>query len=190
MSRDTDWSWKLREATERIKTRHQHIGRKTGAPFLAVVYPPEAEKAVLKEWNTLASTLESEFEFRTVDTLAVTMSVLNDLGCENIVSAMADPMPGSNPESELGVLWTKAVVDQVKDIASGKTNRQLVVFLSQLAALYPVTGPRALMQALWNNDQISLEFPVVVLIPGTLLEPRVYSFVNQREEFMYRGDIL
>ena len=35
-----DWEWKIREAVERIKTRYDHIGRKTGAPFLALVYPP------------------------------------------------------------------------------------------------------------------------------------------------------
>ena len=54
MSPGVDWSWKLREALERVKTRYDHIGRKTGDSFLAVIYPPEAEAAVLKEWKTLA----------------------------------------------------------------------------------------------------------------------------------------
>ena len=40
-----------REAIERIRSRYEHIGRKTGAPFLAVVYPAELETAVLKEWQ-------------------------------------------------------------------------------------------------------------------------------------------
>ena len=47
-----DWRWKIGEAIERIRTRYDYIGRKTGAPFLALVYPPEAEPAVLKEWHT------------------------------------------------------------------------------------------------------------------------------------------
>ena len=31
---EVDWGWKLREATERVRTRYEHIGRKTGAAFL------------------------------------------------------------------------------------------------------------------------------------------------------------
>ena len=48
-----DWQWKLREAVDTIRARYDQIGRKTGAPFLAIVYPPEAEAAVLKEWRVL-----------------------------------------------------------------------------------------------------------------------------------------
>ena len=44
MSGGGDWEWKLREAVERLRTRYEHIGRKTGAPFLAIVYPPEVER--------------------------------------------------------------------------------------------------------------------------------------------------
>jgi hypothetical protein len=65
-----------------------------------------------------------------------------------------------------------------------------VVVLERLAALYPATGPRAVMQALWDSEQSSLDGPVVVLIPGRIEEPRVYAFVNQQRELMYRGDIL
>src|SRR5437899_7891335 len=64
-----DWAWKLREAAERLRTRYDHIGRKTGAPFLAIIYPPEVERSLLKEWHTLAATLEPEFSIRTVDVL-------------------------------------------------------------------------------------------------------------------------
>ena len=46
MTGQSDWQWKLREAVDTIKARYDQIGRKTGAPFLAVVYPPEAEAAV------------------------------------------------------------------------------------------------------------------------------------------------
>jgi len=65
-----------------------------------------------------------------------------------------------------------------------------VIVLKSLAALYPVTGPQMLMQRLWDREQESLEGPVVFLIPGTLTEPRRYSFLNQEDEYMYRGDIL
>ena len=57
-----DWREKLQEGIERVRTRYDTIGRKTGAPFLAIVYPPEAEVAVFKEWRTLVSSLEAEFD--------------------------------------------------------------------------------------------------------------------------------
>lgn len=190
MSAGVDWSWKLREATERRKTRYAYIGRKTGAPFLAIVYPPEAEAAVLKEWHTLLHTLSPGFDVRVIDVLATTMATVQDLGAENIVGVMADPMPGSSPETELGHLWVAATAVKVREEACRPSTGKVVVVLERLAALYPVTGPRAVMQELWGSEQQALEGPVVVLIPGTLVEPRVYSFVNQREEFMYRGDIL
>lgn len=185
-----DWPWKLHEAIDRIKTRYEHIGRKTGAPFLAVVYPPEAETAVLREWHTLLDTLGPEFEVKRIDVLAVTMSVVEDLGGENIVGAMAEPMPGSNPEAELGHMWVSAVAAAVQESARQKTAPKPVIVLERLAALYPAAGPRAVMQALWDSEGPSLDGPVVVLIPGRIEEPRVYVFVNQQPELMYRGDIL
>ena len=190
MNTTVDWSWKLREAIERLKTRYEHIGRKTGAPFLAIVYPPEAEGAVFREWRMLLRTLGSDFDIRSIDVLAATMTTVSDLGADNILNSMNDPMPGSNPEAELGHLWTAAVVARVREEMSKSTHGKLVITLERLAALYPAAGPRAIMQELWGSEQSILEGPVIVLIPGTLTEPRVYFFVNQREEFMYRGDIL
>jgi hypothetical protein len=58
------------------------------------------------------------------------------------------------------------------------------------AALYPVAGPRFLLQQLWDLYSQIIHCPVVVFIPGRLLEQRVYLFLNTKEEFMYRGDIL
>ena len=84
MSQSRDWQGTLREAVEQIKTRYDFIGRQTGASFLGVVYPPEVESAVLREWKTLTSGLGSEFEVRTVDVLAVTMLVVDELGSEAI----------------------------------------------------------------------------------------------------------
>ena len=70
-----DWRWKIGEAIERIRTRYDYIGRKTGAPFLAVLYPPEAELAVLKEWHTQTNALRPEFDVRTIDALDITQKV-------------------------------------------------------------------------------------------------------------------
>lgn len=191
MSEAIDWAWKLREAVDAIKNRYDHIGRKTGAPFLAVVYPPEAETAVLKEWHTMAASLKPEFDIRTIDALAATQAVIDEFGGENIVSSIANPMPGSNPEADLGAMWVAALVAQVKSCATQPPPQgKIVIVLENLAALYPAAGPRDLMQKLWDQEQSFLSGPVVVLIPGTLIEPKVYSFVNARDELMYRGDIL
>ena len=187
-----DWSWKLREALERIRCDYPNIGRKTGAPFLAVVYPPEAESAVLREWRGLSGTLQPDFEVRSVDLLTVTMAVVVRLGAQNIdiVSAIEDPMPGADPEAELGRMWVTAAVSAVREASRAPASGKLVVSLERLAALYPAAGPRAVMQAIWESGQSPLDGPVVVLVPGTLKDARTYSFLNRRDEFMYRGEIL
>ncbi|MBI5514928.1 MAG: hypothetical protein HY909_14225 [Deltaproteobacteria bacterium] len=190
MSGVEDWAWKLREATDRVRTRYQHIGRKTGAPFLAVVYPPESERAVLREWRTLAATLEPEFSIRPVDVLDVTARVVDRFGVSAMVDAMSDPMPGSDPASELCSLWTNAVATEVREAVTRPDAGRPVVVLERMAALYPVSGPRAVMQTLWDGDHAALEGPAILLIPGVLVEARVYRFLGKSEEFMYRGDIL
>jgi hypothetical protein len=192
MNGRVDWRWKLREAIEQIRTRYEHIGRGTGAPFLAVVYPPEAERAVLREWRTLVGSLEPEFDVRTVDVLEVTSGVVQQFGAEALVESMNDPMPGSNPEAELGTLWTRAVAASVREAALKPGSGRPVTVLERLAALYPASGPRVVMQALWEANHATLSGLVVLLIPGVLTDARVYHFVSDTgpEEFMYRGDIL
>jgi len=191
VSETVDWAWKLREAVERLKTQYDHIGRKTGARFLGIVYPPEAEAAALKEWHTIAESLKPEFDIRTVDVLAVTKAVVGELGAENVVESMANPMPGANVEAELGYMWVSTLAGEVRrctkePLPEGK----VVIVLENVAALYPAAGPRNLMQKLWDQEQSCLPCPVVVLIPGTLREAKVYSFLNLEDELMYRGDIL
>lgn len=185
-----DWRWKIGEAIERVRTRYDFIGRKTGAPFLALIYPPELETAVLKEWRTHYGTLQPEIDVRSVDVLEVTQGIVSEIGAENIVSSMADPMPGSDPQLELGGLWITAVAETVQARLAEPGNGKPVVSLERLSALYPAAGPRDVMQRLWDSAQSVLNGPVVVLIPGHVVESRTYSFVGQRDEFMYRGDLL
>jgi hypothetical protein len=146
---------------------------------------------VLKEWHTMAASLRPEFDIRTIDVLAVTKADIDELGGENIVQAIANPMPGSNPEADLGNMWVTALAAKVKECATQPPpHGKIVIVLECLAALYPAAGPRDLMQKLWDHEQNFLSGPVVVLIPRTLIERRVYSFVNERDELMYRGDVL
>jgi hypothetical protein len=87
-------------------------------------------------------------------------------------------------------MWTNAVTTAVRDaVARPGTGRALIV-LERMAALYPASGPRAVMQTLWDSNHAALDGPLVLLVPGVLVEARVYRFVGQVEEFMYRGDIL
>jgi len=189
-SSTVDWSWKLREAVDRIRNSYEHIGRSTGAPFLAIVYPPEYETAVSKEWQALTGMLSADFNLVQLNILDITTKVLQDLGVENIVEAMNNPMPGSNPETELATMWLKAIVDEVKMCLPTHNSKKTVIVLERLAALYPATGPRSLMQALWDTTDLALDNPVVIFIPGRLVESRVFEFLGKTRELMYRGDIL
>src|SRR5262249_25737763 len=130
------------------------------------------------------------YAVRRIDALSVTMNVVESIGAENIVHSIDDPMAGSNPETELGQMWVDAITGKIKDEAKFGGGKKVVVVLEHLAALYPPSGPSAVMQQLWDSEQSELDGPIIVLIPGTLTEPRVYSFLNQREELMYRGDLL
>ena len=183
-----DWRWKMNEAVERIRTRYDHIGRKSGAPFLALVYPPEVEVAALREWHTQIGALAPDFDVVTVDVLDTTQRSLDEIGIDNVVAALQDPMPGSDPGAELAHHWVHAVAVAVRAASNGAGRR--VVSLEHLAALHPVAGPRDVMQQLWDSAQSALLGPVVVLIPGTLTGPRTYAFLDAKSEFMYRGDLL
>lgn len=188
-----DWRRKISEAMERIRTRYDFIGRKTGAPFLAIVYPPEVEAAFLKEWRTQCATLHPEIDMRSVNELQVTHCIITEIGAANIVSSMEVPMPvsdPSDPQAELGGLWVSAVAAAVESRLAEPGKGKPVVSLERLAALYPAAGPRDVMQRLWDSAQSLLNGPVVVLISGHVMESRTYSFVAQRDEFMYRGDLL
>ena len=188
---DVDWGWKLREAVERIKTAYAHIGRSSGAPILAIVYPPEQEIAVLKEWHTLMASLAGSFDVRTIDALEVTMHALDEFGTAAVISTFKDPMPGSDPQAELGRRWVDAVEAKIHELAALPANGAVpLVVVERLAALYPAASPTAVMQAVWDTQGAALDTVVVFLIPGTLVQPRVYSFLNRREEFVYRGDVL
>ena len=110
-----DWQWKLAEAVKRIQERYAYVGSKTGASLLAIVYPPEAENAVYREWDAQIARLGSDYDIQTVDVLAITVQAVADLGSEHVVASIADPMPGSNPEAELGRMWITAVTREIHD---------------------------------------------------------------------------
>jgi len=185
-----EWNKTLCEAVGRLQIRYDQIGRKTGAPFLAIVYPLELEKQVLKEWDTLVKSLGEDFQVMTLDVFEITHTITSQIGLDTVLESMKDPEPGCDPERELGNLWLSGLQEQIESAFRSRIGKKPVIVLKHLAALYPAAGPQILMQRLWDSSQNALEGPVVLLIPGTLIEPRRYSFLNVRDEFMYRGEIL
>lgn len=186
----TKWRWKIEEVIDRLCNSYDYIGRKTGGPFLALVYPPEAEPAVLSEWHTQADALRPDFDVRTVNVLDVTQGVLDEIGVEAVVDGIENPMPGSEAEEELGLMWADAVADATREQFEAQGDGLPVVSLERMAALYPVAGPRAIMQNIRANGRTTLEVPVVLLVPGEVKETRTYRFVRRHEELMYRGDVI
>lgn len=185
-----DWNRTLRESIEILKTKYNIIGRKTGAPFLAITYPVEVEGKVLHEWQVLSQSLGSEFVIHQIDILSLTMTVLDDIGLEEQINTLQNPPHGGNPEQELGLLWISELNDKISEAFEGtEPGKKPIVLLYNLAALYPAAGPQDVMQRLWDDDQDMLKGPVVLLIPGTLTESRRYQFLDLVEEYMYRGEI-
>jgi len=185
-----DISWKIKEAASRIKQRYQFIGRQTGAPFLAIVFPPEAELWIMKEWRAQAGIFSDQYDLIYFDLLEITTRCLDHLGVDNIIAAQEDPMPGTNPEAELANLWISEIIAVMQAKLSEHQGKPPVMVIEKTAALHPVTGPRFLLQQLWDIHNQTIHCPVVVFIPGRLLEQRIYLFLDAKEEFMYRGDIL
>jgi len=184
-----DWRWKIDEAVKRIQERYAYIGSKTGAAFLAIVYPPKAETAVFHEWAAQTARLGPQYDLHTIDVLAVTVAKVAEFGSEHIVASIFNPMPGSNPKADLGKMWITAVFEQIHAFLDQSQKERPVAVLQNVAALYPATTPRALLQALWDNPK-PLRGPIIIFIPGQLVETRVYTFMNKETELMYRGDII
>ncbi len=189
MMRD-NWRWKIGEAITRIQTRYDFIGRKTGVPFLAIVYPTSEEVAVLREWHTQVRALQPDIEVKTIDVLTITQSVLSDIGIENVVDSLNDSEWGVSAVEDLARLWVNSIADEVRLKMREKSLGKPVLSIEHISALYPVSGPWDVMQKLWNDTESPLDCPVIVLIPGVLTGSRHYRFLNKKDEFMYRGDLL
>jgi len=185
-----DWKWKIGEAITRIQTRYDFIGRTTGVPFLAIVYPVSAEVAFLREWRTQTRALQPDVEVKTIDVLAITQSVLSDIGIENVVDSLNDSEWAGSATEDLARLWVSAIADEVRRKMTEGSSGKPVLSVEHISALYPASGPWDVMQRLWNDADSPLDCPVIVLIPGVLTGSRHYRFLNKKDEFMYRGDLI
>jgi hypothetical protein len=112
------------------------------------------------------------------------------LSVEDLIAAQQDPMPGADPEAELADLWISEIVQTMQSRLSEHRGKPPVLVIEKTAALHPVAGPRFLLQQLWDIHSEKIQCPVVIFIPGRMVEKRSYLFLNTKQEFMYRGDIL
>ena len=184
-----DWRNKVHRAIERVADQYDKIGRMTGIPVLGVIISPDTEENAIREWKIQSSTLNG-FHFKEIDVLELTTNEVERFGVDNIVNMIEKPMPGADPESDLGNIWVKAVTDKIFEIISDWDNEhKLVIYLTRLGALHPVSTPRALVQYLIERRD-SLSIPIILFIPGSLTEPRAYKYLDLIEEFMYRGDLI
>ena len=97
---------------------------------------------------------------------------------------------GADPDAELANLWVSEIIATIEGKLAAHTGKPPVLVIEKTAALHPVTGPRFLLQQLWDLHSQKIQCPVVIFIPGRLIDQRVYLFLNTKEEFMYRGEIL
>jgi hypothetical protein len=185
-----DIAWKLKEAASRIQQSYSSIGHQRGAPFIAIVFPHELEPWVGNEWCTQAAIFSDQYDLIDIDLLAITTRCDDNLGLENIIAAEDDPMPGADLNAELANLWVSEIIATIEDRLAAHHGKPPVLVIEKTAALHPVTGPRFIMQQLWDRHSDKIQCPVVIFIPGRLVEKRVYLFLNTQEEFMYRGEIL
>lgn len=185
-----DIAGKIKEAAARIKDRYHSIDHQTATSFLAIVFPQEAELWTMKEWRAQAAVFADRYDVLYIDLLEITTRVLERLGIENVVAAEADPMPGADPEAELASLWVAEIIQEIRARLAAHQGKPPVIVIEKTAALYPVAGPRFLLQQLWDVYSSSILCPIVIFIPGHLIGPKNYLFLNTKEEYMYRGSIL
>ncbi len=184
-----EWRDKVHRAIERVTDQYLNIGRMTGIPVLGIIISPDMEENAVQEWIIQSNTL-NDFHFEGIDVLELTTDEVERFGVDNIVNMIEKPMPGAKPESDLGNIWVKAIADKIFEITSGwKNDEKLVIYLTRLGALHPVSTPRALVQYLIESRD-SLSVPIIIFIPGSLTEPRAYKYLDLVEEFMYRGEII
>jgi hypothetical protein len=184
-----DWKLKVHRGIERVTSRYDNVGRKTGIPVLGIVISPDLEDAALKEWKVQARTF-SDFEFIEINVLELTTKEVEKLGVDNIVYSLENPLPGSDPESELGDMWVKSIVDKIfKIIDKSLESDKKIIYLSRLGALYPASSPYEIVKQLVEVRK-DLTFPVILFIPGKQTELKVYKYLNLKSEFMYRGELV
>lgn len=182
--------WKIKEAILKLKNNYDFIGHSTGAPFLGIVYNHSEEQWFYKEWDAQVQSIANEFVFFDIDFLKLIHSSISNIGINDVLDAVNNPMPGNSPYNDLADIFINDTIEIIKEKLSNHSNKKPILVLKKLDALFPVTTPYTLFQNLWDIHGNILKCPVVCLIPGKNSNGRSYLFLNEIQELMYRGDLL
>ena len=108
-----DWRDKVHRAIERVTEQYDSIGKMTGIPVLGIIISPEMEENAINEWKIQSNTIEG-YRFEEINVLKVTIDEVSNLGVDHVVNMIENPMPGASPESELGNIWIKEIINKDK----------------------------------------------------------------------------
>ena len=141
-----NWHWAIDEAMNAITTRYDAIGRTTGVPFLAIIYPPGEERGFWHELEVRLNALSPGIESRYVDLLGLTTRVIEETGIDQVVEVLEDPFLATQAESDLARLWLDAVRDEFAEYTA-----VIVVLLAVLGNVTFIIFDRALtrLTVLW-----------------------------------------
>lgn len=181
---------KVHEAIHRLRNSYGMIGKKTGLPYLAIVFPPSDEYEVLREWHFQMDTFQEEFHCIPIDVVKCSQKVLNYVGIEKVRETFHDETLVQNAKRDLGVMWIREIGKEIKRGYSSDTEKKVVFSIERTGGLYPVTNPYVMMEQLWNDNSITLDHPLIVFIPGSITGSRHYNFLDRDELLMYHGDMI
>ena len=143
----------------------------------------------MREWHIQIEALAPTIEGKFVNIVDITQHVITDLGIDTVATVLSDPDNSENAKTDMGRMWIEEVKTAVREAGSSSGGRP-VITVEGITALFPAAGPFMLMQSLWNDEQASLDCPIIVPIPGIITGPRNYRFLGRFDELMYRGDLL
>jgi hypothetical protein len=165
------------------------LGERLAFLFLPSFILSQQRVAFLREWRTQTRALQPDVEVKAIDVLAVTQSVLSDLGEDNVVESLNDEEWGTSAREDLNRLWVSAIADEVRLKMMEESPGKPVLSIEHISALYPASGPWDVMQRLWNDAELSLDCPVIVLIPGDAYRTRGITASSTRRTSSCIGEI-
>jgi hypothetical protein len=179
----------------RLQTSYDGIGHSSGRPFLYFVYHPADEPRVQKlayEYFRDQATLT----FCQIDILQTAIASLRNQE-ERRMQFLNDPTRRASSTEAILKLWARRLCLEI-EAAQGRIDdgKRPVVVLRNLAALYPLSNPSALLEFLAEQEPRCLStgkiVPIVLMVPGSRppQTSRLYWFLDQERlkcDF-YRGE--
>lgn len=190
-----DIDQRLEYLVKRLHDNYEAIGQSSGRPFMYFVYPPAQEPYVQRMVGEQLRD-DASITVHPIDILPLTIMALQ--GQEELRQRLLnDPLRTESATEAILRLWTRKISNAIKTrLAPTAENEHPVVVLYNLAALYPLGNPTALMEFLAEqeprNPRTGAIVPIVLLVPGTRppQTSRLYNFLDQErlQLSFYRGE--